>query len=261
MKILDTGKHAIYMIGGGGMGLSHPTDAHIYVIDGGGEAALIDAGSGIQPEWMLANLRADGVPVERIRKILLTHTHWDHGRGCAWWQDTTRGAQIMVHPLGRPVIEQALWNDSHIARHGIASQGAKVSATLGDGDEIEVGGLRLRVVHTPGHSDDSIAFVVDLGDRRVLFGGDTVFAEGCHGTVCAETDFRAYRDSLRRLAALKIDALLPSHKQFVLSRAHAHVELLERKLSGRWTDVVTTRVPFFPTWWLEHDASLYDDAR
>lgn len=260
MKILSSGRHAVYMIGGGGMGVSHPTDAHIYLIDGGDEAAMIDAGSGIQPEWMRDNIENDDIPLSKIRQILMTHTHWDHGRGCAWWKRAT-GATVAAHRLGADTIEQALWDDSHIAKHGIPSEPAKVERRLEDGDEIAVGDLRLKVVHTPGHSEDSICFLVQLGGKRVLFGGDTVFAEGGHGTVSADTDFRVYRDSVRRLAALKIDALLPSHKQFVLSRAHEHVALLERKLSGRWTDVVTTRVPFFPTWWLEHDSSLYDDAR
>lgn len=260
IKILSAGKYAIYMIGGGGMGVSHPTDAHIYLIDGGGEAAMIDAGSGIQPEWMRDNIAADGVPLKQIRQILLTHTHWDHGRGCAWWQRLT-GAAISAHAVGAPTIEGALWGDSHIAKHGIASEGAPVARRLADGDEIAVGDLRLQVIHTPGHSQDSVCFLMPFGGRNVLFAGDTVFAEGQPGTVSADTDFRAYRDSVRRLAALHVDCLLPSHKQFVLSRAHEHVALLERKLSGRWTDVATTRVPFFPTWWLEHDPSLYQDAK
>lgn len=242
------------------MGVSHPTDAHTYLIDGGSEAAMMDAGSGVQPEWMRANIEGDGVALAKIRQILLTHTHWDHGRGCAWWKRET-GASISAHRLGAGTIEGARWEESHLARHGIASEPAKVDRILEDGDEVRVGDLRLEVIHTPGHSSDSVCFLVTLGDRKVLFAGDTVFAEGGHGTVSAETDFRAYRDSVRRLAERHIDCLLPSHKQFVLSRAHEHVALLEKKLSGRWTDVVTSRVPFFPTWWLEHDKSLYDDAR
>lgn len=261
MKLIEEGPCAIYMIGGGGMGMSHPTDSHSYVVDDGHEAAMIDTGSGIQPELMLENLRADGIPINRIRKILLTHAHWDHGRGSAWWQNATGGAEIMLHPLGRSTIEEGTWSDTHIAKHGITSQAATVTRTLADGDEICVGTLRLTALHTPGHSDDSVSFFMQLGKRTVLFGGDTCFVEGGHGTVSAETDFRAYRDSVRRLAALNVDVLLPGHKQFVLARGAAHIEQLNRKLSGRWTDVVCSRVPFFPTWWLEHDASLYDDAR
>lgn len=261
MKILSFGPYAVYMIGGGGMGVSHPTDAHIYVVDGGGEAAMIDAGSGIQPEWMCSNLEQDGVPPEKIRQILLTHTHWDHARGCAWWQRRTGGAAIAAHRLGCKAVESGLWKESHVSKHGIPSEGAQVARSLEDGDEITVGDLQLKVIHTPGHSPDSISLLMQFGERKVLFGGDTVFAEGGHGTVSASTDFKEYLNSVRRLAALRIDALLPSHKQFVLSRAHEHVALLERKLGGRWTDVTATRVPFFPTWWLEHDPSLYDDAR
>jgi glyoxylase-like metal-dependent hydrolase (beta-lactamase superfamily II) len=260
MKLLSAGKYAVYLIGGGGLGLSHPTDCHTYLVDGGGEAALIDAGSGVQPEWMHANLENDGVPLSRIRQIVLTHSHWDHARGCACWQRLT-GAPVLAHRLGCPALASGLWPDSHLSRHGIASEAVPVTLGLEDNDEIAVGDLRLRVVHTPGHSDDSIALLLQFGEQRVLFGGDTVFAEGGHGTVSADTDFKAYRDSVRRLAALEVDALLPGHKQFVLSRAHEHVAMLERKLSGRWTDVLATRVPFFPTWWLEHDPRLYDDAR
>jgi len=36
---------------------------------------------------------------------------------------------------------------------------------------------------------------------------------------------------------------------------------LDKKMSGRWADVTATRVPFFPTSWLEHNPALYDDAR
>ncbi len=260
MKLLGSGPYAIYLVGGGGLGLSHPTDCHTYLIDGGGEAALIDAGSGIQSEWMRSNIEQDGVSLASIRKIVLTHSHWDHARGCACWQRAT-GASVFVHRLGCPVLTAGRWPESHISKHGIASEPVSAPRGLEDGEEIAVGDLRLQVVHTPGHSDDSISLLVKFGERRVLFGGDTVFAEGGHGTVSAETDFRAYLNSVRRLAALRVDVLLPGHKQFILSRAHEHVALLERKLGGRWTDVVATRVPFFPTWWLEHDPSLYEDAR
>ncbi|HLT99033.1 MAG TPA: MBL fold metallo-hydrolase [Burkholderiaceae bacterium] len=259
MKILQDGDCAIYMIGGGGMGVSHPTDAHIYLVDGGTEAALIDAGSGIQPEWMLNNIREDGIPAEKIRHILLTHSHWDHARGCAWWQRET-GAQIHGHPLACDVVERADWSHSHIARRGAVSEPAATHRRLAEGSQIQIGQLELHTVYTPGHSPDSISFFTQFGDRKVLFSGDTVFAEGGHGTLSAATDFKQFLESVRKLAALKVDVLLPSHKHFVLSRADRHIALLEKKLSSTWTSMDYNRVPFFPTWWLEHDETLYNDA-
>ncbi len=260
MKIMSAPNAAIYMVGGGGVGLSHPCDSHVYLIESSGEAALIDVGSGIEPELMKERILADGIALASIKKLILTHSHWDHGRGAAWWKRET-GAALAVHRLGVDTLEKTKWPTSHVEKHGIPSEAAQVEYPLDDGDVIRVGALELEVIHTPGHSNDSISLVTRFDGRTVLFGGDTCFAEGGHGTVNAETDFRAYRDSVRRLDRLKVDVLLPGHKHFVMSRAFAHVALLERKLSGNWTDVVATRVPFFPTWWLEHDASLYDDAR
>lgn len=260
MKIFTSGATSVYMVGGGGVGLSHPCDSHVYVIENGGEAVLVDAGSGISPRRICDRVVEDGISLSSLRTVVLTHSHWDHGRGAAWWVKET-GAKLAVHRLGVSTLEETLWPASHVERHGAMSHPVKVDLPLEDGDTIQVGDLTLTVIHTPGHSDDSISLYVKIGDQSILFGGDTCFAEGGHGTVNADTDFRAYRASVRRLDALKVDVLFPGHKHFVLSRAFAHIALLERKMSGSWTDVVASRVPFFPTWWLEHDPSLFDDAR
>jgi hydroxyacylglutathione hydrolase len=260
MKIFVSGKTSVYMVGGGGVGLSHPCDSHVYVIENNGVAALIDAGSGITPKKIRDRITEDGIQISSIKTVILTHSHWDHGRGASWWVAET-GARLAVHRLGVPTLEKTLWPTSHVERHGAVSHPVQVHQPLEDGDEIRVGDIALTVVHTPGHSDDSISLYAKLGDQSILFGGDTCFAEGGHGTVNADTDFRAYRASVRRLDAMKIDVLFPGHKHFVLSRAFSHIALLEKKMSGSWTDVVASRVPFFPTWWLEHDSSLYDDAR
>jgi len=248
------------MVGGGGMGVSHQTDAHAYLLDGGGELALIDAGSGIKPERIRANLQRHGIDPRDISTIVLTHSHWDHARGSCFWREAT-GAKIAGHEDAVDTIEKTLWPDIHITRHGVPSRPSKVDVRLRDGSRIRVGKLELEVVHTPGHSEDAICLFTSFGPHRLLFSGDTVFAEGGHGTVTADTNFRNYRDSVRRLTQYDATALLPGHRQFVLADGNEHVKALAKKLSGRWTDVVDTRVPFFPTWWLEHNPKLYDDAK
>lgn len=260
MKIHVSANVAIYLVGGGGVGLSHPCDSHVYVIESAGVCAMIDAGSGVMPELLRDRLTADGIAPGSIQTLILTHSHWDHGRGAAWFKALT-GATLAVHRLGVKTLEETLWPSSHLQKHGIPSEPTRVEQPLEDGDVIALGAISLKVIHTPGHSEDSICLYTEVDGKSILFGGDTCFAEGGHGTVNAETNFRAYRDSVRRLDALKVDILLPGHKHFVMSRAFAHIGLLEKKLSGNWTDVVTSRVPFFPTWWLEHDASLYEEAR
>ena len=82
MKILDD----VYLVGSGQMGVSHPFDCHVYLIDGGDELALVDSGAGVEVKLLLANLRRDGLDREKIGKILLTHHHADHSgdaRSCS----------------------------------------------------------------------------------------------------------------------------------------------------------------------------------
>ena len=92
-------------------------------------------------------------------------------------------------------------------RHRVGSQG------LHDGDVVSVTGLEIAVVGTPGHTSDSLSFVV-RGDRAVLT-GDTVLGRGT--TVVAHPDGRlgAYLGSLRRLRDLayhaEVTRVLPGH--------------------------------------------------
>src|SRR5258706_11377844 len=77
----------VYVVGSGyfGFNLSGPLDCHVYVIDGGSELALIDAGLGAKGnlDTILDNMREDGLDPKAIRKIILTHYHTDHiGGGC-----------------------------------------------------------------------------------------------------------------------------------------------------------------------------------
>lgn len=260
MKLIDESGFAVYMVGGGGMGVSHQTDCHTYLLDGGGELALIDAGSGIKPDLIRRNLLRHDIDPSRISMILLTHSHWDHARGCGFWREAT-GAKVAGHEDAVDTIERTLWPDVHLTRHGIPSKKSKVDVHLKDGSRVRVGRLELEVIHTPGHSEDAICLYTSFGSQKILFSGDTVFAEGGHGTVTADTNFKNYRDSVKRLTTYGATALLPGHRQFVLADGNEHVKMLAKKLSGRWTDITDTRVPFFPTWWLEHNPALYEDAK
>jgi glyoxylase-like metal-dependent hydrolase (beta-lactamase superfamily II) len=85
----------IALVGSSRFGLSSPFDCSIYALDNGEGTVLIDAGCGLEPELIEANLRGDGFDPTRIRAMVLTHAHADHAgrsgraakssprRGCA----------------------------------------------------------------------------------------------------------------------------------------------------------------------------------
>ena len=86
-----------------------------------------------------------------------------------------------------------------------------------DGDIVDIGSIHLKILHTPGHTSDSICVSVNMGSKKVLFSGDTILAEGLIGEFGATVDFSEYLKSIEKITELKIDVLLPGHRVFVLS--------------------------------------------
>src|SRR5690242_17300213 len=75
----------VYLVGGGdySFNLSHRLDCHVYVVDGGDELVMIDAGFGPGTDRILDLMRADGLDPSRVSRIVVTHYHADHAGGCA----------------------------------------------------------------------------------------------------------------------------------------------------------------------------------
>ena len=112
-----------------------------------GESIIID------PSWDLIELemiiKKNNL---KIKYIVSTHHHFDH----------TLGNEAMVESNKAPIIQ----HENSELKHDI---------TVKDGDFIEFGNSKLKVLHTPGHSQDSICLV---GDGKI-FSGDTLFVGNC----------------------------------------------------------------------------------
>ena len=76
----------IFKVGGGR--LTSSADAAIYLINFAGHAALVDAGTGVAQERLLANIKACGVNLTQIEYLLITHCHYDHTGGVKALRDT-----------------------------------------------------------------------------------------------------------------------------------------------------------------------------
>ena len=105
----------VHLVGSGATGadLSNPYDCHVYLVDGGGPLALIDAGVGLEPELILANVRAAGFDPAAIETIALTHAHADHGGGAGPLHELT-GAEVLA-PWTRRNLAQTGRRGSHLA--------------------------------------------------------------------------------------------------------------------------------------------------
>ena len=129
-----------------------------------GEAIVIDPGD--QPDEILALARDMGVTIKTIAN---SHAHIDHILGARGIKDAT-GCAFLLH---QGDLELARNAGQHAAMMlGRAGETPpEPDAFLGEGDEVEVDGVKLKVIHTPGHTQGSVSFYTE----GLLFSGDTLF--------------------------------------------------------------------------------------
>ena len=127
-----------------------PYDNNLYVIHDreDGDAIIVDAPEG-------AEQALDGLQGAKVRRIVMTHRHADHWSAVETLKEATK-APVACHPADK---------EPHAAL---------VDETFDHGDAIIVGGLRVKVIHTPGHTPGSVCFLV----ANHLISGDTLFPGG-----------------------------------------------------------------------------------
>lgn len=226
----------VALVAGGpftGFGLSTEFDAHCYLLDGGDALALIDCGLGTDAgrAALLGRIAALGLDVARLRRLFLTHYHTDHAGGAGTYR-TARGLRVaaaaeVADPLERADPERTQFGPA--SRLGLFPDGYTYAACpvddrLADGTEHRVGRLTVRAIATPGHCAGHLSYLVTGGERSYLFAGDAVFANGkILLQAIPDCDLGATLASIRRLATISFDALLPGHGAIVLSQGAAHV--------------------------------------
>ena len=167
-----------------GMMTGPGTNTYLVGVD---EVAVIDPG----PEddgHLEAILGCGG---DRIRWILLTHTHKDHWPGTAALAKRT-GAEVRAFD---------------------ARDGLEIDAPLRDGDQVEGTEFRITTVHTPGHASNHLCYLLE--EERLLFSGDHVMNGSTVVIRPPDGDMAAYLDQLERLKHLRLKAIAPGHGEVI----------------------------------------------
>lgn len=134
-----------------------------------GEAVLIDASCDTEAECaeVMDVIEEHGLD---LRHLLLTHAHVDHIFGCRFFEEQF-GQRFKAHEAAVPFIERA---DEQATAFGVEVEPPSVPTTLlAEGDTISFGDVILEILHTPGHSPDSISFVHRPSRQAVT--GDVLF--------------------------------------------------------------------------------------
>ena len=165
------------------------TNTYLVGID---EIAVIDPGPD-EPSHLDAIAACGG---DRIRWILLTHTHSDHAPGAVGLQARTGGQVLAFGPTAS-------------TRAGVVEP----DVAIGEGFELEATEFRLTAVHTPGHASDHLCYLLERS--RLLFSGDHVMQGSTVVIKPPDGDMAAYLESLRRLLTLRMRAIAPGHGHLI----------------------------------------------
>lgn len=163
-------------------GFYRPRFDAAYLLVDAGRAAFVDCGLNSSVPRLLAALQAQDLGVEAVDWLMLTHVHLDHAGGAGELLARLPNARLLVHPRGaRHMVDPsallagatAVYGAEEVARtYGSLRpvEAARVVAAA-DGQELRLGGLRLRCFDAPGHARHHI--VIHHPEDRAFFAGDS----------------------------------------------------------------------------------------
>jgi glyoxylase-like metal-dependent hydrolase (beta-lactamase superfamily II) len=190
----------------------HWEETHCYLLEGTEHCLLIDTGLGI---CNIASIVAKLTDKPII--VVATHIHWDHIGGHKHFT-TFYAHHAELHwltgkfPLSIEAVRQMVVKDCTLpSNYDVTTyelfQGTPTKL-LTDGDQIDLGGRTITVIHTPGHSPGHMCFYEEA--TGYLYTGDLVY-KGILLAFYPSTDPQAYLRSLKKISSLPITKVLPGH--------------------------------------------------
>ncbi len=237
----------------------------VYLIRGQGENLLIDSGNWTLPEFNngMGEFLISLLDKEKndLRYLFITHFHYDHVGNAAMLKERY-GAEVVCHPADRPVIEDPLivTRPENIMRFGVTpeqvledfnlapgeslgladpktvrtywNRPVEVDRIVEDGDILDVGGLKLEVVHLPGHCPGHIGLWNP--NTRTLYPGDIMHYPTPLGPYPIG-DAKAHSRSIERCLDFAPELLLEGHGLSAYSAASAKRRMIHMRLQQRAT--------------------------
>lgn len=214
-----------------------------FIIRGGDDClAMVDPGPSAGPHlrFVKAKMAVDGLRYSNVASVIITHAHPDHALAASYIAELD-GLTLYAHELERALVENpdSMWRLEGEALGGMKDQALPVPlgiletysvvcfgkgkgfsgmSPVGDGSEIDAGGLKVAVVETPGHRPGEIALY--LPEDKALVAGDLVnqARRDVPAVNTPSSDLDAAISSIKKMMALDLEVLATGHEQPVTGR-------------------------------------------
>lgn len=202
----------------------------VYLLEAEGESMILSGGMSYIVPDILEQFGRWGIDEERITKLLILHSHFDHVGIVPFFKRRNPHLQIYASAraweiLGMPKaiatinefsldVARRLNKEEVFSRYDLSWRDDVKGVAVGEGDLIELGGLQVHILETPGHSSCSItAYVPKLKALFASDGGgipfkDTIIPSG-------NSNFTKYQQSLEKLKALEVELVCADHYGYV----------------------------------------------
>lgn len=232
--------HGLYQLGGDLNGLTWDgvdeafNDANTYLLATPQGHILFDAGCGDTFDQLLDHIRYWGLKVEDIRVCLLTHPHFDHAGGAH--KVKALGIPLIAHPSTADALSKGDERCCGFVYHKTFTP-CTVDRWVDDGSVLDLCGVRIEVMHLPGHTMACTAYLFEHEGKRIVVSGDVIGTLkvgdfGWSGSI--DFNKEIYIESLLRFAKVDTDLMLPGHGMIYFHKPRRRVEQVLNSALMQW---------------------------
>ena len=202
-------------------------DSHMYVLGKpeSGDLSIIDAGLIGKGNYKINAMLNAGIDVHSVKRIIMTHTHFDHIGCLSEIRESIPQAELWVHENEAQSLEDGddeivygmeMFKNMCMAQYDINPNAFQfhVDKKLQGGEQFDLGGMDWEISYIPGHSPGSIGLYNK--SKKILIPGDVVYSDYAIGRFDLHgANGSDLKDSLLKLAELDLEILLPGHNRVV----------------------------------------------
>jgi len=226
MQVLNN----LFQVGGSLNGLTFVTkdasyeDGNAYILKTDMGLIMFDCGCGSTLQQIYNNMKYWGLDSSDIKACFITHPHLDHA-GAAYLL-LEQGVELYAH---KNTVEAVAAGDERCCGYLYHKEfiPCKLDVGLSDGEVVDICGVKIKVMHMPGHTMGCTAFVFNHEGKLIVVSGDIIgtLLDGYFGwNGSFDFDKKIYLETLKRFAKFDSDIMLPGHGMIYFHKPRRRVE-------------------------------------